>query len=44
MQTSYTVYLLRPGQDYKFRFRAINLFGAGDFSAETVIKAATKPD
>jgi len=44
LQTTYTVYLLTPGKNYKFRYRAINLFGTGEFSAESVIQAATKPD
>jgi hypothetical protein len=36
--------MLSPGQDYKFKYRAINIFGVGAFSAESTIKAASKPD
>jgi hypothetical protein len=35
---------LTPGQDYKFKYRAINIFGIGAFSEEYSVKAATKPD
>ena len=36
--------MLSPGHDYKFKYRAINIFGVGAFSAESTIKAASKPD
>jgi len=36
--------LLIPGVDYQFKYRAINIFGAGDFSDVSTIKAAMKPD
>jgi hypothetical protein len=39
----HTVTLLTPGQDYKFKYRAINIFGEGVFSDIVTIKAATKP-
>ena len=30
--------------DYKFKYRAINIFGVGAFSAESTVKAAMRPD
>jgi hypothetical protein len=36
--------LLIPGQDYKFKYRGINLFGEGAFSAISTVKAAMRPD
>lgn len=36
--------LLTPGVDYKFKYRAINIFGEGAFSAESTVKAAMRPD
>lgn len=38
------VTLLTPGQDYKFKYRAINIFGEGIFSDEVTVKAATAPE
>lgn len=35
---------LQAGSDYLFKYRAYNLFGFGEFSAESTIKAATRPD
>lgn len=36
--------LLTPGVDYNFKYRGINIFGEGAFSAESTVKAAMKPD
>lgn len=36
--------LLTPGQDYKFKYRAINIFGEGAFSEVSTVKAAMRPD
>ena len=36
--------LLTPGLDYKFKYRGINLFGEGEFSAVSTVKAAMRPD
>lgn len=38
------VTLLQPGSSYKFKYRGINAFGEGEFSDESTIVAATKPD
>jgi len=36
--------LLTPGRAYKFKYRAINIFGEGAFSQESTVIAAMKPD
>lgn len=36
--------LLQPGHDYNFKYRAINIFGIGEFSDVSTVKAATTPD
>ena len=38
------VTLLQPGSSYKFKYRGINAFGEGEFSDESTVVAATKPD
>lgn len=48
MNEKYTVGLpiglLTPGLAYKFKYRAINIFGEGAFSAESTVYAAMRPD
>lgn len=44
LDQSYSVSLLQPGHDYNFKYRAINIFGVGEFSDISTIKAATNPD
>ena len=41
---SHSVAALTPGANYKFKYRASNIFGNGEFSAEATLKAATRPD
>ena len=43
-EVQHTVSLLSPSASYRFMYRAVNLFGYGPFSAESLIIAATKPD
>ena len=44
LEEQHTVSLLTPGSTYRFKYRAINAFGAGAFSAETAVVAASIPD
>jgi len=44
LDQTFTVKLLYPGSEYKFKYRAVNLFGEGAFSAESTVTAATNPD
>lgn len=44
LETLHTVKLLKPAAAYRFKYRAINIFGTGSFSAETVVIAATTPE
>jgi hypothetical protein len=37
LDNSYTVELLQPGQNYQFKYRGVNIFGGGAFSAESTI-------
>jgi hypothetical protein len=43
LSTEYTITGLERGQDYGFRYRAINANGGGAWSAITYITAATIP-
>ena len=40
----HTVSLLTPSAAYRFKYRAINIFGEGAFSGETIVISATLPD
>lgn len=42
-QTTYTESNLVTGQDYKFRIRASNSFGWGEYSSEVTIRADEVP-
>jgi hypothetical protein len=44
LQDYFIVPNLIAGQDYKFKYRAVNIFGEGAFSGESTIKAAMRPD
>lgn len=44
LELQHTVSLLTPGASYRFKYRAINAFGYGDFSAETAVIAASIPE
>ena len=44
LETQHTVYMLAPAGSYRFKYRAINIFGEGPFSSEQEIIAATAPD
>lgn len=43
LRTEYTIYNRVKGETYGFRYRAINVNGAGPWSAVSLIKAATIP-
>lgn len=40
---TYTYTAVSPGQKYKFRYRALNVFGWSDYSDELAKRAATEP-
>jgi hypothetical protein len=44
LQTQYLAKELTPGQAYTFKVRASNIYGYGDFSAETTFIPADVPD
>lgn len=44
LDDSFVAELLTPGHYYKFKYRGINIFGEGAFSAESILQAASKPD
>ena len=44
LDETFIIKRLIPGHSYNFKYRAVNIFGAGAFSQVTTIKAATKPD
>ena len=37
LDTTFVVKLLKPGQNYKFKYRGINIFGEGAFSAVSIV-------
>jgi hypothetical protein len=44
LQTFFVVtQTINRGQDYVFRYRGVNLVGAGEWSDMTIVKAATTP-
>lgn len=44
LSLKHKVSLLIAGSSYRFKYRGINAFGKGPFSAEETVIAASKPD
>lgn len=44
LSTSFRVIGLTGGNNYKFKIRAKNIYGTGDFSDELTVEASDRPD